>query len=468
MLQQCGLDQGCPLSPGLYALAVRDALAEAQEAMRAFDSAGRVVAYLDDTYLVGAPAAMAPCLAVLRAGLAQRGLALRAEKTQAWAPDAALELPPELAACRRPELKAVGSVLNYATPASADDDEDWRDVPVDVALAPTGDQSFLGRQKAYFERLLLLHKHGLAKARVWQLLQAWTNGACVHLMRALPTSVAWAEEVDMAVCEMAECLVGEVFRADQRGQLFLRDTEGGVGLGSARLRQDAAFLAAWEAGVGAVADALGAASVAELERAWPAWAAAIRGAEARVAENAGKRPPPARWQSLVEGRPGKAQREYAEEVRKRTLASVRGTSVADQAGLEAASGRAAGAWLFPRVGAEPMADEHWEKAMRLRLRCNRVVAGGGSDHCLNASASQGVCGRPADPAGQHALKCPRGGGTVRRHNAIREALLGWLRERGVAAEREQEVPRWHRADERAVLDVVYQEGPRAWSRWTSR
>eukprot|EP00959_Pyramimonas_sp_CCMP1952_P433549 9078938-Pyramimonas_sp.AAC.1 len=38
-----------------------------------------------------------------------------------------------------------------------------------------------------------------------------------------------------------------------------------------------------------------------------------------------------------------------------------------------------------------------------------------------------ACGRAVDVRCVRALNCPRGGGRVRRHNAIRDAVALWLR-----------------------------------------
>ena len=60
---------------------------------------------------------------------------------------------------------------------------------------PCGD-GFLVRQAAYFTELLALHAAGLPAFDAVQLARAWSQGACVHLQRALPMSAAWAAAVD--------------------------------------------------------------------------------------------------------------------------------------------------------------------------------------------------------------------------------------------------------------------------------
>ena len=64
-----------------------------------------------------------------------------------------------------------------------------------------------------------------------------------------------------------------------------------------------------------------------------------------------------------------------------------------------------------------------------------------------------------DVHGAHALNCPRGGGPVRRHNAVRDAVALWLRDVGQHAQIEQVIPEWYSDTEgTAQLDVVYYSG----------
>ena len=70
-----------------------------------------------------------------------------------------------------------------------------------------------------------------------------------------------------------------------------------------------------------------------------------------------------------------------------------------------------------------------------------------------------TCGRAVDVHCSHALSCPRGGGPVRRHNAIRDTVAQWLRDVGHRAQVEQAIPEWHSdQDGEAILDVVYHRG----------
>ena len=56
--QRIGLDQGCPMPPGLYCITVKDALARTPATMRQYDREAVVFAFIDDTYLIGNPEAV--------------------------------------------------------------------------------------------------------------------------------------------------------------------------------------------------------------------------------------------------------------------------------------------------------------------------------------------------------------------------------------------------------------------------
>ena len=66
--------------------------------------------------------------------------------------------------------------------------DDRSDVPLDIALTEINPADFLARQKAYFDRWLVLHSKGLPTNDAMELLQVWSQGAGVHIIRFAPTS----------------------------------------------------------------------------------------------------------------------------------------------------------------------------------------------------------------------------------------------------------------------------------------
>ena len=115
-------------------------------------------------------------------------------------------------------------------------------------------------------------------------------------------------------------------------------------------------------------------------------------------------------------------------------------------------------------GVSPLADHAFFIAAKRRMHLPLLLAEG---PCQNRAAGPSralvlagpQCGRQVDVHCVHALNCPRGGGPVRRHNAVRDAVTLWLRGVGHHAQIEQVIPEWHtEAEGTALLDVVYHRG----------
>ena len=128
--------------------------------------------------------------------------------------------------------------------------------------------------------------------------------------------------------------------------------------------------------------------------------------------------------------------------------------------MEPPAARQAPGWRISK-GVSPLADHAFCIAAKRRMHLPLLLAEG---TCQNRPAAPSralalagsACGRTVDVHCVHALNCPRGGGPVRRHNAIRDAVARWLREVGHHALIEQTITEWHtEADGAALLDVVY-------------
>ena len=79
-----GVDQGCPLGPFLFAVAIREACEDILAEARARDDSAEVLFYLDDGYIVVAPEHASHIYNFLKARFEHVGLHLNTEKTQAW------------------------------------------------------------------------------------------------------------------------------------------------------------------------------------------------------------------------------------------------------------------------------------------------------------------------------------------------------------------------------------------------
>ena len=82
-----GVDQGCPLSPALYAIGTASALETLLARLRALDPQAAVMAYLDDTYVVVAHEHAGRALELVRELFGPRGLELNLTKTKIWVPN---------------------------------------------------------------------------------------------------------------------------------------------------------------------------------------------------------------------------------------------------------------------------------------------------------------------------------------------------------------------------------------------
>jgi len=234
--------------------------------------------------------------------------------------------------------------------------------------------------------------------------------------------------------------------------------EGGLGFGSAVLRGPGALLAAWETGARATARDVGETTAAGLRRRWPGLASAMAAAEDEQHRVSGVRPPRDRWQGLVEGRAPRSQKEYTAEARERFKQQFEETATAPaRAAVASASGPSAGAWLESTEGVEPLADHAFKGATLRRCDCPLLAE---PVPCRNRPAGGGgECGRQVCTRGLHAMQCPRGGGPVRRHDAIRDVLQRWLKGLGVHALTEQVIQEWSTEELGiAKLDVVYHHG----------
>ena len=108
-----GLDQGCPLSPGLFSAALAPRLDEILGRLRPLDPHAEVYAYLDDVFVVIDPQHAGTAANVMAEVLSTIGLTLELGKTKAWTPDPTTALPAGLEQRRVQELTCLGNALPF-------------------------------------------------------------------------------------------------------------------------------------------------------------------------------------------------------------------------------------------------------------------------------------------------------------------------------------------------------------------
>ncbi len=236
-------------------------------------------------------------------------------KTKFWTADLTTALPAHWENRRIPVLRYVGAEVAYARGGRAGLMEDWRDVPLTTLVEMADASQFLELQQRYLQRLEVLRLHGLSTAGVFHLLRVWSQGACVHLQRALPLPAAWAQAVDEGLVDNVMHLVGVPLDGNQTRQLFLRIADGGFGLGSAVWRGEAAWVGAWEGGLAIAAAQCHISSFEEFCGQWPQWHATVTAMETRLAAKLKRPVTGQRWADrlVVTSKP-KTQRDLARAV----------------------------------------------------------------------------------------------------------------------------------------------------------
>ena len=242
----------------------------------------------------------------------------------------------------------------------------------------------------------------------------------------------------------------------QRSQIHTKIKEGGVGIPSTTLRGEAAFLGAWEGGLAHTAAALGFTSLVALRTAWPAWANTIDETEKRWAARTGRAPDPLRWETLLTTPKAKHQKELADTARTAALHTLRNHLLTRPGllALEMCSGADASQCMTDDTN--PLSTDHLRATLRFRLQCDEPVPS--TQGCQHKGKCGRVCNKrfPGD-GGHHSRTCALGGGVMRRHDAIRDALIRWLKDLGTAVSKEQIIPRWCTADEQAKLDIIIRD-----------
>jgi hypothetical protein len=452
-----GVDQGCPLSPAFFALALVAPLARAESRLRVLDPQAKIFAYLDDVTYVVDKAVAGTAQEIVAEEFSRVGLELRPTKTQVWSPSGSAGLPAVLLPAVVPAMPCLGATVQYvdaAAEAAGVEKQEARQAPLETALAS------LREVHTRLERAMAL---GLALDCALVLHRTYVNNAITHILRSHIVPVAWCEEWDTAVAGMYASLLRRELPATALQLLFLPLRDGGVGLQGASPRREAAFLGSWELVMHAAAKLVGARSAAQLRSLAPclfaeaeAVADALRerwGVAYRFSVEASFAAPRAKVQSKIHS-------EVAESILSRLSGAIDDRA---RAVVRSAGGPAAGAFLSaPSSPDEPRVDC---AALAAVLRARLLLphpgfdpshAHGGAHTCNKrpAAAPRNLCGAPLDALGHHAAVCPVGGGVIRWHNVLRDSLRSWISELvGSTVPTEQLVPAWCTEAREAILDI---------------
>ena len=406
--QDVGLDQGCPLSPALFAITLAGPLEALSAWLRGRDPLTGAYAYLDDVYLVVPLTLVRETLQQAAALVGALGLDFHEDEARVWFPQGPpVGLEPVLAARLAKALPCLGSHLSFVRPRAAEglDEDDNRDVPVgaDDVSSP---QTAAARLQEYVAALGQLRNAGLEVQHVFTLLHTYVGGAVTHLQRSRAAgSLSWRPFDDDVVKAVAALLGGDL-RPEGRALLFLPRKLGGAGFSSAERTADAAWAASWEASREAVLADQGVATDAHMVARAPHLMAVRDAVRQRLVE-AGAPPSGDRQRDLVQLMVQRARRTLMESLRDDTDGSI----------LVRSGGAEGGDWLRPPLRRDRlMSDDLYIVALRRRLLFfDPGGAGGGGGLLQHGQAESPPLWRPLPSA----VRRPRR--VLRRGVGVREA-----------------------------------------------
>ena len=451
-----GVDQGCPLSPGLFAIGLAPSLERIQAELVQLSPECRVFSYLDDIMVVAPGAEAERAMKVVVEELERVGLTVNAGKTEAWTYDPQAPLPPSVERLRKTRCQVLGATAPWLDP-----DGDFSELSVH---SPSDYDAVLQSARAFVAKVVQLRDAGLSSKAAFLLLQSFSQGHVTHLLRANYESSGWPKDFDEVLVQGVGQLVGEALGESQRAQVFLRLADGGLGFSSAEVATEAAFLASWALTLKEVTDCLGVSSWEGFQSACPPIARSIAEAEAKLLRLAGGNIQPVSWVGLLSEPRGKLQGFWSGKLREQLRGQLLlRLSLDDQVDLRSSGGSGAGGFLEQSVlweDNEPktMPDQHFLVMLRDRLRLQVCPPGA---TCQHRAEDGQVCGELLDGRGKHALKCQVGRTRTGRHDGIKDVTAELhSKTSGYVAVKEQRVTAWDRINvrtgllEEARLDVA--------------
>ena len=352
-----GVDRGCPLSPGLFAIALADALGDIAADLQRLSPECRVFSYLDDIMVFGPPEHADAAIQIVIAALTRAGLQVNQTKTKAWTKNPEVVLPPTAQRARVDTLTCLGNTATWLEQAEE---------RVRVHAGADGDAA-VAKATAFRARLGELRTAGLSAEGAWVLLRTFAQGAVTHHLRAA-YNLAWTDTFDDAVFGCLEDLLQAPLDDTQRLQATLRLVDGGCALPSAKETAPAAYAASWALVMQDVARGAGFASWEEFRTRCPLTLQSLQQAEAALRAQGALGDDPFEWLDTFQEPQLKLQGQWGKErsssMRQRLLGAL---GEDDRLQFRGAGGPGAGGFLLPREeGDQSIPDKHFLAAYKKR------------------------------------------------------------------------------------------------------
>lgn len=406
-----GLSQGDPLSPLLFQLAVAPLLAKLKDRVTGCTEDAKVLAYVDDWYIIDKPDRLPAHYDALAQLGAEYGVVPNKDKTTLYAADMETTQT-DYGFTRVPTLK----VLKHHAAGTVADEGPF---PTDWAPSEDHGDAIVDRRRHFFDRLMDLHAAGLPEHYTWLLARTYAASDITYVARLVGITSEHAIALDQLAGDIvARLLQVPALDTEQRARLFLPMRDGGMGWASAELVGPAALTCSFCATLPRMLAELECADLHELVLKVPAMQDLAMKATELVAEAMEAELPislPLPPDQVPRQR--HLMRAAHEGVRANLLATLPPTQ---RAWFRSCGGPGAGAWMgWPPDGASCMPDGLFVVAARLRLG---TVAVRLPSTCPFHTAAGGPCGGHVDEHGHHCLSCTAAGHAIRRHNALRDAL----------------------------------------------
>ena len=411
----CGVPMGCPLAAAAFALALHTALTQTHHKLSSSTPGTTLTAYMDDVNIVTQHGNIKNALDTITTDLQALGLQLNATKTECWINPTAAPPSDTHQNIKRTSRPIV--LKTTADPTPVIPDEPASPTPYLREQAPEH-QRLITKRTRTATRLHRLQTQGLPTHIAQALWRTATAGDVNFTARAVGLDSTTAATLDAITVKLHEEWLNTTLTPQDNVKLFTSMAQGGFAFTSALHIKDTALVASWQQVGPAILAHTGHTDMNALLATLPHTRAQLQAAVDNI--------DPTLWQDLTAITPETVTPRHQQ---KRLTALVRELHTTNYTnGLDtramsvhlSTGGTGAGVWLHaPTKDIVPLTNEEYTTAAKIRLdKPHRTFPA----NC-HRTALTSACNQPDNVHMDHALSCKFGPHRIRRHNALRDALV---------------------------------------------